>query len=238
MNNTITAITGSTPNLVVLTGNKKKRYHTNGNGCNGTVDPIRSKNDVERIKEYFLSNKRQGLRNYAIWTMGINVGLRAGDLLSIKTYQVYQNGQVVDRFRIYEQKTKKYRMIVLNDSAKEAIGLYLDSLAHIDADSYLFHSQKGNGQTQLRRDTLTHIMKDAQRDLELKENVGTHSMRKTFAYNAYRNAYAQVKENPEATMKALPLLMQTLNHSSEAMTLKYMGLLQEDMDNLYNGLNL
>lgn len=59
----------------MLTGNKKKRYHTNGNGCNGTVDPIRSKDDVERIKEYFLSNQRQGLRNYAIWTMGINVGL-------------------------------------------------------------------------------------------------------------------------------------------------------------------
>ena len=56
-----------------------------------------------------------------IFVVGINVGLRAGDLLELKVNDVLGNKEIVDTVLIKEQKTGKVRELTLNECAKDAI---------------------------------------------------------------------------------------------------------------------
>ncbi|WP_436242946.1 tyrosine-type recombinase/integrase [Paenibacillus sp. LjRoot56] len=56
--------------------------------------------------------------------------------------------------------------------------------------------------------------------------MGTHTLRKTFGYFAYKAGTDIV------------LLQQIFNHSSPSVTLRYIGILQDDMDNVIINLNL
>ena len=62
------------------------------------------------------------------------------------------------------------------------------------------------------------------------KNIGTHSLRKTFGYHIWHNA--------EDKEKALVMLMAIFNHSSVAMTKKYIGIMDEEIEDIFNGLNL
>ncbi|MBK5241838.1 MAG: tyrosine-type recombinase/integrase [Clostridium sp.] len=115
-----------------------------------------------------------------IFVVGINVGLRAGDLLELKVRDVLENGAVVDSILIKEQKTGKSRDLTLNIAAKGAIKYYLSSIKEYTSDDYLFGSHKGGGRLTVGA---THkIIKGTLRDLNVKGNYGTHSLRKTCAY--------------------------------------------------------
>ena len=60
----------------------------------------------------------------------------------------------------------------------------------------------------------------------IKEPISTHSMRKTWGYWAYKSG------------TSLALIMEALNHSSITNTRKYLGITQDDLDNVYMSLNL
>ena len=51
------------------------------------------------------------------------------------------------------------------------------------------------------------------------EHTGTHSLRKTFGYHLYKQT------------KDIALLQKVLNHSSQDVTLRYIGVTQEIIDN-------
>jgi integrase len=51
--------------------------------------------------------------------------------------------------------------------------------------------------------------------------IGTHTLRKTFAYAAYQKGVP------------LPEIQKILNHSSQETTLAYMGITQEDLDAVF-----
>lgn len=59
----------------------------------------------------------------------------------------------------------------------------------------------------------------------LKEKIGTHTLRKTFGYHAYKNGVD------------LSLLMRIFNHSSQAVTLRYIGITQDQIDDVYINLD-
>ena len=69
------------------------------------------------------------------------------------------------------------------------------------------------------------IISDAAEVLGL-ENIGTHSLCKTFGDH-------QIKRGTNVT-----LLMKTFNHSSESVTLRYIGITQDDMDAAVQALDL
>ena len=83
-------------------------------------------------------------RNYALFVVGINVGLRASDLTKLLIGDVYDlaEGKVRDSVRVVEQKTGKEREFVLNKAAQDAIALYLSERGALAADDWLFLSQK------------------------------------------------------------------------------------------------
>ena len=185
------------------------------------VEPIKNVRDINKIKQYLYGKDNK--RDYCIFVVGINVGLRAGDLLSLKIKDVTDGNTIFDTVTIKEQKTGKTRNFALNKNAKEAIQLYINSLADYDFEDYLFKSRKG-GHLGVR--PLHHIIKTLTNDLGIKGNFGTHTLRKTMAYHRYINNVP------------LETLQKLLNHSSSAITLRYIGITQKVIIDCYNAVNL
>ena len=185
------------------------------------VEPIKNTRDINKIKQYLYGKENK--RDYCIFVVGINVGLRAGDLLSLKINDVTDGISVFDTVTIKEQKTGKIRNFALNKNAKEAIKVYINSLADYDGEDYLFKSRKG-GSLGVR--PLHHIIKTLTRDLGIKGNFGTHTLRKTMAYHRYINNVP------------LETLQKLLNHSSSAITLRYIGITRKVIIDCYNAVNL
>ena len=191
-----------------------------------TVAPIKSLADIGKIKRHLL--KTQQYRNYLLFVMGINVGLRISDLLSLRISDVWHNGKCVEAIVIREQKTKKYRTIALNGATEEAIERYLGSLKTFNEDDWLFKSRKYG--TPLTKQSAHRIINQIMADCGIVGHWGTHTLRKTFAYQLYM-------ANAEQPM-ILEYLMKLLNHSSQQITLAYMGIEQQQLNNLVENLNL
>lgn len=185
------------------------------------VEPIKNTRDINKIKQYLYG--KESKRDYCIFVVGINVGLRAGDLLSLKVNDVTDGNTIFDTVTIKEQKTGKTRNFALNKNAKEAIQIYLNSLANYDMGDFLFKSRKG-GHLGVR--PLHHIIKTLTKDLGIKGNFGTHTLRKTMAYHRYINNVP------------LETLQKLLNHSSSSITLRYIGITQKVIIDCYNAVNL
>lgn len=185
------------------------------------VEPIKNIRDINKIRQYLYGKENK--RDYCIFVVGINVGLRAGDLLSLKIKDITDGNTIFDTVTIKEQKTGKTRNFALNKNAKEAIKIYLNSLTDYDFEDYLFKSRKG-GHLGVR--PLHHIIKTLTKDLGIKGNFGTHTLRKTMAYHRYINNVP------------LETLQKLLNHSSSAITLRYIGITQKVIIDCYNAVNL
>ena len=90
----------------------------------------------------------------------------------------------------------------------------------------LFPSRKGRGHSPLSRVQAYRILKSAARQIGINESVGTHTLRKTFGYHAYRNG------------ADITMIQKLLNHSAPSTTLAYIGITKEDLDAVYIALNL
>ena len=119
---------------------KKKLYKSNGIKTASPADTLELE-DVKKLEDYF---KQHNLRDWCMWTLNNNIGLRAKDLLSIPIDLLIQNDKVVDRFVIYEQKTNKRRYIELNNKAKDVVQMYYDTYREelLKKGKYLFPSRK------------------------------------------------------------------------------------------------
>lgn len=185
------------------------------------VEPIKSTKDINKMKQFLYGKENK--RDYCIFVVGINVGLRAGDLLALRISDVTNGEKIFDEVTVKEQKTGKTKTFALNKSAKEAIKIYLKTRIADGLDDYLFKSRKG-GHLGVR--PLHHIIKTLTKDLGIKGNYGTHTLRKTMAYHRYINNVP------------LETLQKLLNHSSSAITLRYIGITQKVIIDCYNAVNL
>lgn len=189
------------------------------------VEPIRRKEDIEDIKEHLLEQKLY--RDYCLWlfVVGINIGLRISDLSKLRWDQVYdKKGRFKDYIDIYEQKTGKFKRFKLNQSARDAIELYKENISPNMKREYLFNT-RSNKDGYMTRKTAERILVREAKYVGL-ENIGTHSLRKTFGYHLRKNGVH------------ISVIMKMFNHSSEMITLRYLGLLQDDMDAAIEDLNI
>jgi integrase len=188
------------------------------------VQPIKSKDDIEKMKNYL---KSKSLRNWALFTLGINSALRISDLLSLKVDDVMdENGKIRERIKVKEIKTKKRKDFPFTNKVKEALTEYITIEKPTDS---LFPSQKSSGikgSGIVGRSQMNKILSDAAIAIGIKENIGSHSMRKSWAFHALDNGVPLVQ------------IMYALNHSSERMTMKYLGLTQDGLDEVYLDLDL
>lgn len=170
------------------------------------VQPIRHKEQIEEMKRALLNS---GYRDYMLFVLGINSGLRISDLLQLQVADVKDKTHVT----ITEGKTDKTKRFFLNPQLREEIANYIQGM---DDGDFLFQSQKGDNQP-ISRVQAYRVLNKAAREVGLDE-VGTHSLRKTFGYWHYKE------------FGDVAYLQQLLNHSSQSVTLRYIGIAQEESD--------
>jgi len=157
-------------------------------------------------------------------SIGCFFGLRISDLLSLKWEQILE----VDEFTITEKKTQKKRTIRINPQLKNHILNCYNHINPTSIESNILISQKGSVFSNQQINHLLKLMKEKYK-LNIK-NISSHSLRKTFA----RQVYNQNSDNAEL---ALVKLMELLNHSSMAITKRYIGLRQEELLSTYDMLS-
>lgn len=184
------------------------------------VQPIRDLKKIETIKKLL---RQQNLRDYCLFVVGINSGLRISDLLKLRVSDVYENDKPKDRIRLREKKTNKFKDFPLSDNAKSALKEYLKTRDYKDHEP-LFISRKNRGF--LLRQQAYKILNSVAKDVGIKEKIGTHTLRKTFGYHAYKNGYD------------ITIVQKILNHSSPSVTLRYIGITQDKLDDVYMNLDL
>jgi integrase len=175
------------------------------------IQPIRKKKDIEAIKK-ILSDKP---RDFLLFVLGINNGLRASDLLTIKVGQVryLKSGQVL---KIREKKTKRTNVLVINKSAYKALQNYLEKLRPAD-DDFLFRSRKGKNKPLLVSST-HNLIEFWAKTINLKGNYGTHSLRKTWGY------HQRVTHGV-----GIEVISERLGHTSIKTTMRYLGINEDEV---------
>lgn len=179
-----------------------------------TVEPIRDLKDIESIKK-ILSSKT---RDLLLFTMGINNGLRCGDLLKIKISDV-SHLKPGETLKIREQKTGKENVLMINKTTHKILRQYLDEMKP-DNDDYLFKSRKGLNSS-LSVQSVNGLVKSWCRSINLKGNHGTHSLRKTFGY-IQRKKYGVGWE----------VICKRFNHSSPSVTMRYLGIEDKEVNGI------
>lgn len=181
-----------------------------------TVEPIRDKAKIKQMYNYLYGkNPKYGL----LFRFGLNTGLRISDILPIKVCNVFNtNWSFKEHLILKEKKTGKEKKIKINNTLRKSIQSYIKNEG-LSLDSYLFYSQKG---THIGRVQAYRVLSDAA-DVICVENFGTHSLRKTWGYWTYK-----------ASRYNIGLIMDTFNHSSMSITLRYIGVNQDQKDELYS----
>ena len=184
------------------------------------VQPIKDLKQIETIKRLL---RQQNLRDYCLFVLGINSGLRISDLLRLRICDVSEKGKPKGRIRIRETKTSKFKDFPISDNAKAAIKEYLKTRTIIENEP-LFQSRKNKGF--FTRQQAYRILNDVARCVGIKDKIGTHTLRKTFGYHAHNNGYD------------ITLIQKLFNHSTPSITLRYIGITQEQLDDVYLSLDL
>ena len=153
--------------------------------------------------------------------IGCFTGLRISDILSLRWNQILNT----DEFSIIEKKTGKKRIIRLNPQLQKHISECYGHIKPIGEKAPILVSQKG---TVFSIQRINIILKEIKKKYRLKiKNFSCHSLRKTFG----RQVYNMNGENSEL---ALVKLMELFNHSSVAITKRYLGLRQEEILQTYD----
>ena len=153
--------------------------------------------------------------------LGCFTGLRISDILALRWEQILST----EEFTIIEKKTGKKRVLRLNSQLQQHIRECYEHIQPIGLKAPILVSQKG---TVFIIQRINVILKEIKRKYRLKvKNFSCHSLRKTFG----RQVYNMNSENSEL---ALVKLMELFNHSSLAITKRYLGLRQEEILQTYD----
>lgn len=222
-------------------GSVDKRHSNKVAGVSSEVYPFTSEAEIKAIIDVF--NKRIeeapdedkrwiANRNKMLFLIGINLSLRISDLITLRwNFFLKDDMTFRDFYKIQPKKTKKtgkYVTLYFNEVVKRAVVDYTEQYPIENMDDFVFKSRKGDNA--ISEKSVWKIIVDASIEAGLEGNYGTHSLRKTFGYHVWHNA--------EDKEKALVMLMAIFNHSSVAITKKYIGLMDEEIEDVFNSLNL
>lgn len=198
-----------------------------------TVDPIRKKEDIAKVRR--MLRERYMFRDLLLFTMGCNTAFRISDLLKIRIWDVFNlEGNIRSKFILKETKTKKNITITVNKNMRRELQLYQERYTKIveSAENYLFFRKKWFGENKgsvsisgnMAWKLINKWKKEA--DIEWEDNRGTHTLRKTRGYQARKASVS------------LALIQHKLNHSSLAITKKYLGITDDEIRDVCESLNI
>lgn len=202
-----------------------------------TSEPIKDIEDIMKISEYLIQNKR--FRDNMLFIVGINFGLRVSDLRLLRFSDIINdNCTFKNTIPVFETKTrntrkvKKNRYITINTAVVEAVTLFLENTSGVTLSDYMFRSEsnRNTNNTPLTQKSIDRILKGIADDLDLSMHMSTHTLRKTFAY------HQMVMSNHDP--RKLVLLSKMLGHSSVGITMDYIGITGDEIEEAYRNLNL
>ena len=173
-----------------------------------TVEPIRNLEHLRKLEDYLAKTSK---RDLLLFTIGTNCGLRISDIVALNVGDVRNKSHI----RIVEKKTGKYKSFPINSKLKPMFEEYTKGKR---SDEALF---KTRFQNRMDRFTAYRIIRKSCKLAGLPEKVGTHTMRKTFGYHHYQK------------FKDVAILQKIFNHSSPQVTLRYIGIEQDQIDESY-----
>lgn len=178
-----------------------------------TVQPIRDIDIIQDIADYLIV---RNYRDYMIFMFGIYTGLRISDILKLRVRDIKDK----DNIFIREKKTNKEKRFPINEELKPILEDYIKDMKDFE---HLFKSRKGINKP-VSRECAYRILRDAAKAFGI-DCIGTHTLRKTFGYHLYQQTHDIVA------------IQQILNHSSPAITLRYIGVNQDMKDKVMKKLS-
>lgn len=172
------------------------------------VEPIRSIETIRKIEKYLAKHSQ---RDLLMFTIGTNCGLRISDIVALNVGDVRDKSHI----QITEKKTGKFKKFPINSKLKPMLDEFIKGKQD---EAPLFTSIFKN---RMNRFGAYYIIKTACKLAGVKENVGTHTLRKTFGYHHYKK------------FKDIAMLQKIFNHSSPVITLRYIGIEQDQIDESY-----
>lgn len=168
------------------------------------VQPLRTQQEINDFL-FCLRRNKNAERDVFLFLIGINSGLRMSDIVKLKKKDVISSKNP----RIVEQKTGKTRILYLS-SLQELIQDYTKDL---EPEDYLFPSTKGG---HVEVNTVYQMFQKVAKLLG-RDDIGTHTLRKTFGYHYYKKT------------KDVATLMEIFGHSSEKITKRYIGINEDEI---------
>jgi len=186
-----------------------------------TTEPIRDLGQLHALADYFL--EKDQLRNYTLVVLGTYTALRISDLLNLRWQDVYDEsrGYFRERVILTERKTGKVKFIKLNEQALDALRLYHPH----SLTGYIFTNNRKDARP-ITRVQAWRIIKKAADELGISGNISCHSLRKTWGYQAWVSGISPV------------IICEVYQHSSYAVTRRYLGVAQDDVDRAYQAMKL
>lgn len=202
-------------------------------GKEQTVFPIKNQDDLNAMASWLYHNAD---RKYFLgFILGINLGLRANELLELRQSDIFfPNGELkyapgdfsdtTDKMSVYQNKVHKRRGMYLNSSCVKALDWYFPIKSpDLYSDAFLFSSREGG---HIKVDTFRKVLKNAAKACGLKQNIGTHTLRKTFGYFHYQSNHDIV------------FLQRLFGHSSALVTMRYIGIADEEEKRSYHEVSI
>lgn len=169
--------------------------------------------ELKRAIKYF--HKKNQPKMALLLELGSKTLLRYSDLSRIRWIDVVNKEIII----INEKKTGKRREITIGSSLSESIQNTFNELNPKDLNEIIFN---------VSIQYVNRILKRLALELKItRKNISTHTLRKTgaryvWASNGYNSEY-------------LTRLSDLLNHSSENITRRYLGITREEIQNIYVG---
>ena len=178
------------------------------------VEPIKKISDINKIIQYF---KKRDFKYCTIFVIGIYSGLRISDILNLNISDVENKTEL----EIKEKKTGKYKRFPLNEQCQNYIKHWLVIRKKQWANDEKKPLFVGKKHCRLERSQVYRKINEACFECGIIGNFGTHTMRKTFGYHHYQQFHD------------VALLQKIFNHSSPSITLRYIGIEQEEINQSY-----
>lgn len=170
------------------------------------VQPLRTQVEIDDFL-FWLRRTNNPERDIFLFLFGLNTGLRMSDIVKLKIKDVKYDSRPI----ITEQKTGKKKRLFL-DNLQEKLHKYIKEKKD---NEWLFPSRQGQNR-HIEVCTVYKLYTKIAKNLG-RNDIGTHTIRKTYGNWYYRKTHD------------IASLMVLFNHSSEAITKRYIGITDDEL---------
>ena len=153
-----------------------------------------SKTQARRLLDAPMADTLAGLRDRAILSVGLQVGLRRAEIAGLKVGDLHQN-RGFDALRL-TRKGGRRDALAINPQATQRIRAYLEQAGHgAEHEAPLFRPLRGNAKphdlaSKLDPGTIDRLVRKYAAGIGLPRGYSAHSMRATFITTALENGAA------------------------------------------------